>query len=596
MTPYYADDWLTVYQGDCRAVLAEMPAESVHCVVTSPPYWGLRDYGVGGQLGLEPTPEEYVANMVAVFREVRRVLRADGTVWLNLGDSYSGSGPSGASYQSETTKRRAEGNGTDGAFRVSKRLADRGLTYAEKKPVPAPGLKPKDLVGIPWRVAFALQADGWYLRSDIIWSKPNPMPESVTDRPTKSHEYVFLLSKSARYYYDADAAREADSWQDHPRSVLQGQLSLEPSGGIRGAHKGIRTIDGRNGAGRNLRTVWTIATEPYGMATVPNRVGPDGRPGTVSPDCRVHSPQANPGTERTGGGDGRLDPPSSHSRDTESCPALGLASEQLASSIPDTSDDRRSTTGSRPLGSSDSPTPESAPASRTPSLPTGDGGQAEIAALEPRTSRSPAPATSPVDVGLWELDGDAATRRNEIDGRMNGGSGEPGWQGLAPMPRTSDRRAQREAGEARCSCLEYISMSHFATFPRKLVEPCIKAGTSERGVCPECGAPWVRVTKASYDIQGRTTNGPRSTANRETTAGFAQRLVKSVETTGWRASCSHGAEPVPAVVLDIFGGSGTTGMVAQSLSRRAVLIDLNGDYLVQAMERNRDIPLGLDVA
>lgn len=317
MTPYYADAHLTVYVGDCREVMADMPAESIHCVVTSPPYWGLRDYGVAGQLGLEPTPEEYVANLVAVFREVRRVLRADGTVWLNLGDSYAGSGPSGAAYQSETTKRRADGDGTDGVFRVSKRLAERGLTYAEKKPVPPPGLKPKDLVGIPWRVAFALQADGWYLRSDIVWSKPNPMPESVTDRPTKAHEYLFLLSKAPRYYYDAEAVRErAESGPSDLRKMAEGR---ERIGGLvkeqtdprlkASALTNIgrkRSVGGKqlasaqassaaterrmggfndrwdasenNGtapAGRNLRSVWTIATQPYPgahFATFPEKL------------------------------------------------------------------------------------------------------------------------------------------------------------------------------------------------------------------------------------------------------------------------------------------------------------------------------------
>jgi DNA modification methylase len=258
VTPYFTDSWLSVYQGDCREVLPTLPDASVDCVVTSPPFWGLRDYGHPDQLGLEPTPEQYVANLVAVFREGRRVLKPSGTVWLNLGDSYAGSGPSGASYQSETTKRRAGGDGIDGAFRVSKRLADRGLTYAEKKPVPPPGLKPKDLVGIPWRVAFALQADGWYLRSDIIWSKPNPMPESVTDRPTKAHEYVFLLTKSARYFFDQDAVRENGSGQS------AGNRNYKYAG-LAGheTKQGIVAVADVEWTSRNLRSVWTIATRPY---------------------------------------------------------------------------------------------------------------------------------------------------------------------------------------------------------------------------------------------------------------------------------------------------------------------------------------------
>jgi DNA modification methylase len=307
VTPYYADDWLTVYHGDTRAVMAEMQPDSVNCVVTSPPYWGLRDYGEPGQLGLEPTPEAYVAAMVDVFREVRRVLRSDGTVWLNLGDSYAQSANTGGTASIQGSAKRV------------------GAMNGHTRAIPF-GLKPKDLVGIPWRVAFALQADGWYLRSDIIWSKPNPMPESVTDRPTKSHEYLFLLTKSPRYWYDADAVREPHLQVTLDRIEKPLHQRHPDNVGV-----GIPPV----ATGRNIRSVWTVATQPY-----------------------------------------------------------------------------------------------------------------------------------------------------------------PG--------------------------------AHFATFPPKLIEPCIKAG------CPEQG-----------------------------------------------------------VVLDPFAGSGTTGMVAQSLSRRAVLIDLSMDYLGQLMDRNRDIPLGL---
>lgn len=183
-----------VLTGDVREKLLEIPDGSIQMCVTSPPYWGLRDYGHPGQIGLEKTPEEYVAIMVEVFREVRRVLKKDGTLWLNLGDSYAGSGMGAANYPESASE---------------KQLSNHGSTTAKGRGgyVP-PGLKPKDLVGIPWMVAFALRFDGWYLRSDIIWHKPNSMPESVTDRPTKAHEYIFLLTKSAKYYYDADAIAE----------------------------------------------------------------------------------------------------------------------------------------------------------------------------------------------------------------------------------------------------------------------------------------------------------------------------------------------------------------------------------------------------
>lgn len=188
MRPFFQTAKGKLYHGDCLEVLQQLPESSIQCCVTSPPYWGLRDYGEDGQLGLEPTPEEYVQKMVAIFREIRRVLRDDGTVWLNLGDSYAAN----------------RGNGASGIG--EKQTTNKGANLGRL--VCPTGLKPKDLIGIPWMVAFALRADGWYLRQDIIWHKPNPMPESVTDRCTKSHEYIFLLSKSDRYYCDMNAIKE----------------------------------------------------------------------------------------------------------------------------------------------------------------------------------------------------------------------------------------------------------------------------------------------------------------------------------------------------------------------------------------------------
>jgi DNA modification methylase len=181
-----------ILQGDVLAVLASLPDQSVHCCVTSPPYFGLRDYGQDGQIGLEKTPQEYVEKMVAVFREVRRVLRDDGTLWLNLGDSYARSPGKGQHKPGDAGKQNY--------------IIERGGGRASN--MATAGLADKQLLGIPWRVAFALQADGWYLRSDIIWNKPNPMPSSVRDRCTMSHEYIFMLAKSERYYYDADAIAE----------------------------------------------------------------------------------------------------------------------------------------------------------------------------------------------------------------------------------------------------------------------------------------------------------------------------------------------------------------------------------------------------
>jgi len=290
--------WLIV-QNDARQL--PLRDQSVQCVVTSPPYWGLRDYGtaswqggddecdhingrpgsdradgivgmvghrnrdgagafagdcrkcgatrVDSQIGLEQTPQEYVDRMVGVFREVRRVLRDDGTCWVNLGDSYA-------------SAVKGSGGPSD------KQLSNAGSRYETSQRL-SHGLKDKDLVGIPWRIAFALQADGWYLRSDIIWSKPNPMPESVTDRPTKAHEYVFLLAKRERYYFDQDAVRE-------PHQDQKGIDRFSTSGGshpafIPGENQGFNGVGwkmkagGReyNEAGRNIRTVWEIATQPY---------------------------------------------------------------------------------------------------------------------------------------------------------------------------------------------------------------------------------------------------------------------------------------------------------------------------------------------
>jgi DNA modification methylase len=211
---------VSILKGDCRDVLRTLPDESVHCVVTSPPYFGLRDYGVAGQIGLEPSPDAFVEEMVAVFRDARRVLRADGTFWLNLGDSYT-----------------SGGRDTYGTWSPdSKQATHTAIKSATRAPTPA-GLKPKDLIGIPWRVAFALQADGWYLRQDIIWSKPNPMPESVRDRCTKAHEYLFLLSKSERYYFDQDAILEECSPNTHARLAQDVQAQI----GSDRAHAGGKT-------------------------------------------------------------------------------------------------------------------------------------------------------------------------------------------------------------------------------------------------------------------------------------------------------------------------------------------------------------------
>jgi DNA modification methylase len=256
-----------IYNGDAAAILKTLPGESVHCCVTSPPYFGLRDYGVDGQIGLEETPEEYINRLVEVFREVKRVLRNDGTLWLNIGDSYSGSGKGGQSEEKRSENWRPQ-------------YGNKGKCY---------GLKPKDLIGIPWMLAFALRADGWYLRQDIIWQKPNPMPESVTDRCTKSHEYIFLFSKSRTYFFDAEAIAEpvTQSTIDRLSQDVENQHGSERvPGKTNGAMKAAAPRYGgkkytenpdvsyRTKSGnayelrekRNKRDVWNVATQPYSEA------------------------------------------------------------------------------------------------------------------------------------------------------------------------------------------------------------------------------------------------------------------------------------------------------------------------------------------
>jgi DNA modification methylase len=310
--------------GDCRERLRELPDESVHCVVTSPPYFGLRDYGtamweggdvgcdhiqqkrdpvikssstlgfpadggprriadgnthheafkqqfrsvcakcgarrIDSQIGLEPTPDAFVAEMVAVFREVRRVLRADGTCWLNLGDSYAANGAK-AVGNNPSTKSTLTTNGGKGPKPGDKYAANHGGAVI---PIEH-GLKPKDLIGIPWRVAFALQADGWWLRQDIIWHKPNPMPESVRDRCTKAHEYIFLLSKSERYFYDADAISEPASYPEGSGNSANNRYIAAAQTDPRMATKaGLANIGARET--RNRRSVWTITTQPFSEA------------------------------------------------------------------------------------------------------------------------------------------------------------------------------------------------------------------------------------------------------------------------------------------------------------------------------------------
>lgn len=239
-----------IHTGDALTVLQQMPDEFVHCIVTSPPYYGLRDYGTDGQLGLEDTPQAYIAGMVAIFAEARRVLRDDGVLWLNMGDSYASGG-----LGNKKLGTRGEQGSTAAMGGINR-----------PRSISVNGLKPKDLMLMPHRLAIALQDDGWYVRQDNVWHKPNPMPESVSDRTTRAHEYVFMLTKAARYWYDADAVREGIApstvtrWGDTPT-----RKNASPQGLAANGVTGEDTM-GINPAGRNLRSVWTIATAPYADA------------------------------------------------------------------------------------------------------------------------------------------------------------------------------------------------------------------------------------------------------------------------------------------------------------------------------------------
>ena len=267
--PVMAGDDQKIICGDARAELAKLPADSVHCAVTSPPYWGLRDYGCEGQIGLERSVGEFVEKLVAVFGELRRVLRNDGVLWLNMGDSYVSTACSLRTISAGGKNYDAlDAEGGDG-----RKLNSERIKFGKEQ---RNGLKPKDLIGVPWRVALALQADGWWLRQDVIWSKPNPMPESVRDRCTRSHEYLFILTKRGRYWWDQDAIREAAVFGENRASFFGGTNRVREAnvatGGYTPSDRGLsRPLT----ACRNKRSVWTIPTQAYPdahFATFPEKL------------------------------------------------------------------------------------------------------------------------------------------------------------------------------------------------------------------------------------------------------------------------------------------------------------------------------------
>ena len=564
---------IRIINTDVIAGLKSLPEKSVHCVVTSPPYWGLRDYGVEGQIGLEKTPEEYVSKMVQVFREVRRVLRDDGTIWLNLGDCYA----------TETDFSRA-----NGPFHANK--TKRGQVRS---------LKQKDMVGIPWRVAFALQADGWYLRSDIIWSKPNPMPESVTDRPTKSHEYVFLLTKKARYFYDADAVRERYNENSLSRYNYEfghgdaAKIAKSPAVGNGEGHSAQP-----NPAGRNRRDVWTITTQPNSdcsQTVLLNRVHNLDEVSydtmhIVSPNCPYHADLLDLVAKDFC--DGHEVDWKNHISHIGS--DLSLKQDYDSSSIPQNHKEDYI------LYTLDFDSPDNS------EIANGHNKQSRKKDRVLLTNSPYMPFVQKISripdrqaLFLFFVQQMNSSGNNILPDEMDAHL-------LAQIPhRIAGKFSSKLPNNCMCSFYKKIiqETSHFATFPEALVEPCIKAGTSERGCCSVCGAPWVRVVEKGEALEewkkmsGADSNGEYHgkaqkdylSAKAQVAADVKRRILEGMREriSDWQPSCTCNAETVPCTVLDPFGGSGTVAKVARDLNRDAILIEINPAYVEIARRKLR---------
>ena len=474
-------------RGDARAL--PLVAGTVDCCVTSPPYWGLRRYPDPRQLGFERTPDAYVAAMIGVFREVWRVLKPQGTCWINLGDTYN-----------------SRLDGSHGGWNGSSQTQQRVMNSGYKGQTPTIDLPSKNLCGIPWRVAFALQADGWYLRSDIIWAKPNPMPESVTDRPTRSHEYVFLLTKSARYYYDAAAIAEPCSLamqteveqgydglglKDYEAAGVQNPSSVKARiiagaknrqtppqdnqhrlvDNVAEARAGGAPHDAPFGLTRNKRSVWTIPTQPYSSwAQTSHRVRvswdeSDGDTTRItSANCPVHGDRAVQAAKALCGGHvSDLVNHSAHSDDD-------LAVLPFRDSVPT----------DRPLvGCFEDETRDSlAPSHAALATPRNNQSRKTVHALETSPPCTPSGRTRAGTDGRSELldSADSVARTSESSTEADYVSNEPAKDGARIELRIGDK----------CSCEYYRTVteniSHFATFPEALVEPCILAGCPMGGL------------------------------------------------------------------------------------------------------------------
>ena len=528
MTPSWDNGVVRLYNADARSI--PLPDESVHCVVTSPPYWNLRDYGLApsvwggdpecphywsdgmvapgarssdsksgskqqdanrrdriptsafcqcgawsGTLGLEPTGGLYVAHIVEIFREVWRVLRKDGTCWINLGDSYSG---------------RRDGN-----------------------------LKPKDLVGMPWRVALALQDDGWWLRSPVIWDKPNPMPESVTDRLTTSHEYVFMLTKSGNRLYWAHPHRPGVRSKPPPDyryvHTETGEVVEAPPRGWRAKDSGWRRVN--LWQGHDYFFDGYAIREPLAEASI----------------ARISQATF---WKQTGG-------PKDYANGVNPNRSTRRSVENLAR--------------------------------RTPSGWNVDHDGSNLTGRYPQKREKQRGHRRPHQGFIDRWDG-----MTQDEQRAGGANARTVWR-IAARP---------------------FGGKHFATFPEDLPRRCIMAGTSEYGVCAECGAPWERVVERDFRVQDdvseargiRGTNGQKALDSSNTWDGYP-RGTTVYQSLGWQPTCACNAGVVPATVLDPFVGSGTTAVAAQKLGRRAVGIDASRKYLKLAEQRIGAVPLPLSL-
>jgi DNA modification methylase len=553
---------------NANALQIPLADQSVHCVVTSPPYWALRDYGTPGQLGLEPlhdclgwaTSDNcgacYVCHMRAVFAEVWRVLRDDGTLWLNLGDSYNGSGGAGGDYNPGGLKAGQP-----------KYPGHRGA-----------GLKVKDLVGIPWRVAFALQADGWYLRSDIIWAKPNPMPESVTDRPTKAHEYLFLFSKSPKYYYDAHAIRE------------NGEGTYN-KGGFRNGGEGKYIHDGS----------FLNSGEGIAKAGIVQRPNVKNKPLVLSQNFGFQEPSS----------EHSFLPPS-----VDALPAGDFFSISvcLAASILDGAQTQNNFSllalnpeiRQQNLYNLTRGLVVSNPIARVAASEASRFSNGDISAKDFLHQLYRLWITLPEGDNLkeaWRVifgismpvvnpDGDGSIRVNN-SGEISESEFVHSEQYTIEDTYSQTTRNRRTVWTIATAP---YSGAHFATYPPALVEPCIKAGTSERGVCPKCGKPWKRVVERGYRAPAQedviaemiAKGVPRQKANLYGNPTRDPKLYAANpdKFLGWQPTCTCDAgDPVPAICLDPFNGAATTGLVCQQLGRRYVGLDLSPEYLKLSRER-----------